>query len=49
MSLLVWVSTLLHILGIGFIKLSVALTVLKHAVRGWHRHTVLGYICKLDS
>ncbi|KAF2633258.1 hypothetical protein BU25DRAFT_416508 [Macroventuria anomochaeta] len=44
-SLLVWVFGLIHIIGIGFIKLSVALTVLKVAGRSWHRHTILGYIC----
>ncbi|KAF1363880.1 hypothetical protein EJ07DRAFT_151963 [Lizonia empirigonia] len=44
-SLLAWVVTLLHILGLGFIKLSVALTILKLAHKNWYRHTALGFIC----
>ena len=48
MSLLLWVSTLLSILGIGLIKLSVAFTVLKLAPHNWHRHAILGLICMFD-
>lgn len=44
-SLLAWVITLLHVLGLGFIKLSVALTMLKLAHQNWYRHTALGFIC----
>ena len=48
MLLLLWVSTLFSILGIGLIKLSVATTVLKLAPRNWQRHAILGLICMFD-
>ncbi|KAF1926852.1 uncharacterized protein M421DRAFT_208234 [Didymella exigua CBS 183.55] len=44
-SLLLWVVNLLHTLGIGFVKLSVALTMLRLDTRSWHRHTIWVYIC----
>ncbi|KAF3053668.1 hypothetical protein E8E11_010788 [Didymella keratinophila] len=44
-SLLLWTITLFHTLGIGFIKLSVTLSVLRRNIRSWHRHTLLVYIC----
>ena len=47
-SLLLWVVTLFHTLGIGFVKLSVALSVLRRNIRSWHRHTLLVYICRFD-
>ncbi|KAJ4982725.1 hypothetical protein SVAN01_11774 [Stagonosporopsis vannaccii] len=43
--ILVWVETLVQILGLGSVKLSVALAVLSRVVRNWHRHLVVGYIC----
>lgn len=47
-SLLMWVFTLLIIVGVGFVKISVALTTLRSAVRNWHRHTTLGFICRYN-
>lgn len=48
-SLLFWVITLLHVIGIGFVKLSVALTVLRLDLRSWHRHAILVYICMFEE
>jgi hypothetical protein len=47
-SLLLWVVTLFHTLGIGFVKLSVALSVSRRNIRSWHRHTLLVYICEFE-
>ena len=46
--LLLWVVTLFYTLGIGLVKVSVALSVLRRNVRSWHRHTLLVFICRFD-
>lgn len=48
-STLVWVATLIQILGLALVKLSSALIVLKLTVRSWHRSTVFAYIGEFET
>jgi hypothetical protein len=45
-SLLVWIFILIHIVGVGFVKLSATLSLLQHALQNWYRCTILFFLCK---
>lgn len=46
---LLWVASLVQILGLGLVKSAVTLTVLKLAIRSWHRSTLVTYLCRFGS
>ena len=48
-STLLWADSLVQILGLGLVKIAVALMVFRLAARSWLRSTAVGYICPFSK
>lgn len=48
-SNLLWADSLLQIIGLGLVKIAVALMVFRFAARTWLRSTAVGYICPFPN